>query len=247
MAPRRLFIAAACALAAAVATPAAASAVAPHDHYSRAPRTAAINVQDGFPLEIRPDRFGALTEAVAAGWNLKIAGVTLAAPGTRDGVNSIGFSTALPNDVLGAYIFWPRRVYGLKKVCKPKHGKRRCHRVKRYRYTEVTEADVAFNASFRWNPGPRYPGDDEIDLATVEIHELGHFNDPNRPHGARCSGSPLTESLAFGEWWRGQDDWFEYGCSNSPGKLMATTTPLRIAARYASVEHRLPDRVIPAR
>ena len=246
MARRSLIAFALAALVGAVAAPAAGAASA--DLYTVAPRTMSINLQDGFPLEVQPDRFAALTDAVAAGWRLGIDGVTLAEPGARDGVNSIGFSSALPEDVLGAYIYWPRRVYGYKKVCrKRRHHKRRCHRVKRYRYSEVTEADVAFNASFRWNPGPRYPGDDEIDLASVEIHELGHFNDPNRPHGTRCSGSPLTESLAYGEWWRGEDDWFEYGCSNSPGKLMAKATPVRLAARYQRVEHRLPDRVIGAR
>jgi hypothetical protein len=242
---RRTLIAAACAAATlAAAAPVAGAASA--DWYTVAPRSASINVQDGFPLEVRPDHFADLTGSVATGWKLGIDGVTLAEPGALDGVNSIGFSNALPDDVLGAYIYWPRRVYAVKKVCKRKHGKRRCHRVKRYRYSEVTEADVAFNASFRWNEGPRYPGDGEIDLESVEIHELGHFNDPNRQHGARCSGSPLTESLAYGEWWRGQDDWFEYGCSNSPSKLLAKTTPLRLAARYERVEHRLPDRVIGA-
>jgi hypothetical protein len=225
-----------------LALPASAGA-ASRDVFVGAPRSAAINLDSSFPLEVSPDRFAALTDAVAGGWRLSVRGVTLAEPGARDGVNAIGFSTALPDDVLGAYIFWPRRVYSYKKKCRRVNGRRRCHRVKKYRYSEVTEADVAFNARFRWNEGPRYPDDDEIDLASVEIHELGHFNDPNRPHGARCSGSPLTESLAYGEWWRGSDDWFEYGCSNSPGKLLASPAAARVAVHYARVPHWLPDRV----
>jgi len=243
--PRRVLIAFLLALAL-LSFPAGAGATS-RDHFVGAPRSAAINLDGGFPLEVTPDRFAALTGDVAGGWQLSLDGVTLAEPGALDGVNTIGFSNALPDDVLGAYIFWPRRVYSNKKRCRRVHGKRRCHRVKKYRYSEVTEADVAFNAGFRWNEGPRYPGDDEIDLETVEIHELGHFNDPNRPHGARCSGSPLTESLAYGEWWRDSDNWFEYGCSNSPGKLLASPATSRVAVRYARVAHWLPDRVSGAR
>jgi hypothetical protein len=234
-------------LAAAVAALATATTAqaAIHDRYVHAPRSAWINNSDAVPMEVDADYFAALTTAVAEdGWGLRIRGATLATPGARDGVNSIGFTSALPQDVLGAYIFWPRRVYKSKKVCKKrKHHKRVCRRVKRYRYTEIKEADVAFSTSFHWNQGPDYPPGDAIDLTTVEIHELGHFEDPNKRHGKRCSGSPLTESLGFGEWWRAPNDWFEAECSNSPAKRQARPPQLPEPI-FQRIEHQLPDRVL---
>jgi hypothetical protein len=229
---------------AALALPGAAGA-ASRDHYLHPPRSAAINSSDYLPLEIDPGRFEALTTSVAEGrWGLRIDGATMRPPGARDGVNSIGFTSALPRDVLGAYIFWPRRVYRSKKVCKKRKNHRRvCRRVKRYHHTEVKEADVAFSTEFHWNPGPAYPAGDEIDLPTVEIHELGHFDDPNKRHGKRCSGSPLTESLGFGEWWRGPGDWYEEECSNSPAERQKVAAQLPEPV-FQTIAYPLPDRVV---
>jgi len=234
-------------MAAAIAALAVAATAqgATRDRYVHPPRSASINSADFIPLEVEPGRFESLTTAVAEdGWGLRIDGSTMASPGARDGVNAIGFTSALPRDVLGAYIFWPRRVYKRVKVCKKrKHHKRVCRRVKRYRHTVIKEADVAFSTSFHWNQGPSYPGEDEIDLTTVEIHELGHFEDPNKKHGRRCSGSPLTESLGFGEWWRAPNDWFEAECSNSPAKRLVAA-PQEPEPVFLTVAHPLPDRVV---
>ena len=125
-----------------------------------------------------------------------------------------------------------------------KNQRRVCRRVKRYLHTEITEADVAFSTAFYWNQGPAYPGGDQIDLPTVEFHELGHFHDPNRPHGHRCSGSPLTESLGYGEWWRAPGDWYEQYCTDTPvSRRLDRAAPGPIFER---VVHPLPDRVIGA-
>jgi hypothetical protein len=208
------------------------------------PRTASINSSSGVPVAVDPANFKALTTAVASSWGIPIDGDTLASPGDRDGVNSIGFSARLPENVLGAYVYWPRRLYKLQKHCvRRSDGRRICKRVKRYIRTEIAEADVAFSNAFAWNEGPAYPALDEIDLPTVEFHELGHFHDPNTPHGRRCSGSPLTESLGYGEWWRGPHDWFEQSCTN------VSTSRQRVSAAAAQpiftrVVHPLPDRVI---
>jgi hypothetical protein len=235
------------AAAAALAAAAPVSAATPNDVYRNYPRTALINLDAAVPSGVGAGRFADLTLSVAAGWSRTVTGSTLAEPGYRDGTNAIGFSNALPDQVLGAYIFWARRVYKPKKVCKGHRPHRRCHKVKRYAYTAVPEADVAFNAGFDWNAGPRYPRDDEIDLASVEIHELGHFHDPNDRHGARCSGSPLTESLGYGEWWRDYEDWHEVGCDNSPAKRIGDVFPAGEQPRYQRIVHWLPDRVVSRR
>jgi hypothetical protein len=216
------------------------ASAATREHYASFPGTAAINSTSNIPLNVDPARFKTLTTLTAGHWQIPIEGDTLAAPGVKDGVNSIGFSSTLPENVLGAYIYWPRRVYRLQKRC----VHRACKRVKRYVRTEVAEADVAFSDAFPWNEGPAYPTADEIDLPTVEFHELGHFHDPNRPHGHRCSGSPLTESLGYGEWWRSRTDWYEEYCTNTPvasQKIAAATGPSPIFTR---VVHPLPDRTL---
>jgi hypothetical protein len=220
-----------------------ATAGATAEHFVDAPRTASINSTSSIPIEVDPATFSSLTTAVAEHWLITIDSATLATPGNRDGVNSIGFSAALPQDVLGAYIYWPRRVYKAQKLCVRRNRRRLCRRVKRYVHTELTEADVAFSTAFYWNQGPAYPNRDQIDLPTVEFHELGHFNDPNRPHGRRCSGSPLTESLGYGEWWRAPDDWHEEECTNAPASpkraKQAAAGPI-----FQRIVHPLPDRVI---
>ena len=224
-----------------------AAAMPTGERFVNIPRTASINSSTDIPVGVDATGFKALTTAVAVSWRIPIDGDTLAAPGNRDGVNSIGFSANLPGNVLGAYVYWPRRVYRMQKSCARHAGGRRvCKRVKRYVHTEISEADVAFNTAFAWNQRPGYPSRDEIDLPTVEFHEFGHFFNPNRPHGRRCSGSPLTESLGYGEWWRSRSDWYEEECSNAPAKRRAriafgadTPDPM-----FTRVVHQLPDRVI---
>ena len=232
-------------IAAGLAIASTASAAPATEKFVNVPRSASINSSSDLPIAIDPANFKALTTAVASSWRIPIDGDTLATPGSRDGVNSIGFSANLPENVLGAYIYWPRRLYKLQKRCVRRAGGRRaCRRVKRYVRTEITEADVAFSSAFAWNQGPAYPSKDQIDLPTVEFHELGHFHDPNTPHGRRCSGSPLTESLGYGEWWRGPHDWYEQYCTNTPSKRQRVTAAAAPKALFTRVVHPLPERVI---
>jgi hypothetical protein len=224
----------------ALTTTAAAHAA---DHISYVPASGSVNVTDSVPPAVDPSGFNTLTSLVAGYWGLRIDGQTAAIPGDRDGTNAIGFSYALGKDTLGQYGYWTQRVYRWKRVCKLSNGHRSCHRVRRYQFTQVTESDIAFNATYNWNVGPGYPASDQMDLPTVAFHEFGHWADPNAPHEARCSGSPLTESTAFGEWWRGPGDWYEGECGNSPSFPSAKRTT-RPAPRFRTVRRRLPDLVL---
>jgi hypothetical protein len=205
-----------------------------------------VNLYDAVPPEVDSDGFGVLVSLVAGSWGIGIDGQTDAVPGEYDGTNTIGFSYALDQDTLGLYTEWPQRVYRSKRVCRRSHGRRRCHRVRVYWYTWAAESDIAFNADYFWNLGPGYPSSDQMDLPTVAFHEFGHWADPNAEHASRCSGSPLTESTDFGEWWRGPDDWYEAECGNSPS-FPATKRAARGAPRVRTVVHWLPDRVIGGR
>jgi hypothetical protein len=229
-------IAAALASCLVLACPASAASA---ERFTTFPHSASINSSTDLPLNVDSERFKTLTTAVAASSGIPVDGDTPAVPGVKDAVNSIGFSANLPENVLGAYIYWPRRIYKMQRRC----AHRVCKRVRRYVRTEIPEADVAFSTAFPWNQGPGYPAADEIDLPTVEFHELGHFRNPNRPHGRRCSGSPLTESLGYGEWWRGRHDWFEQDCTNVPAthkRFAAAPRP----TNFIRIVHQLPDRTV---
>jgi hypothetical protein len=176
----------------------------------------AINPRSNLPPEVDSGRFAALAAGVARGWRIRVSGESERVAGRHDGANVLGFTSDLPAGVLGSYDAWGQRVYVRR--CRRTASGRRCRRVPRER---ITEADVSINAAFRWNPGPRYPTAEEVDLESVMIHEVGHFAAPRAPHRHGCANSPLVESLSSGEWWRGPNDWFRVGCPNSPRRPAA--------------------------
>src|SRR4051812_38349472 len=127
------------------------TAAAAGERFVDPPRSASINSSSEVPIEVDPAYFKTLTTAVATSWRIGIDGDTLATPGVRDGVDSIGFSAAVPENVLGAYVYWPRRVYKMRTRCTRRAGQRRvCRQVKRYLHTEITESDVVFSTAFNW-------------------------------------------------------------------------------------------------
>jgi hypothetical protein len=143
----------------------------------------------GFPAGVTGKRFQALARTTAARWGLRALRWTSAVAGRQDGFNVAGFSSAVPNDVLGLETDYTVR-------------------------GRVIERDLALNADENWSDGPDYPALDEVDLESVLLHELGHVAG-NKRHRKRCANSPMIEALGEGEWWRGaRDHWFA-DCSRS--------------------------------
>lgn len=144
------------------------------------------------PATVAGSRFAAIARGAARRWHLRVGHWTSAAPGRVDGWNVAGFST-LPDGVLGVQTDFRR-------------GGR------------LLEQDVQFNLAAPWSDGPGYPDFDHVDLQSVVLHELGHLAGIKR-HRARCANSPMVAGLGAGEWWRGpQDSWF-FGC---PGLATAS-------------------------
>jgi hypothetical protein len=136
-----------------------------------------------FPATVSGARFKAIARAAANRWGLKARTWTSATAGVEDGFSVAGFSTDVPAGTLGVQTDY---VEG---------GK-------------VVESDLALRAEENWAAGPDYPALDQVDLQSVVLHELGHMAG-NKKHTARCSNSPMMESLGAGEWWRGaRDQWF---------------------------------------
>jgi hypothetical protein len=140
----------------------------------------------GFPATVGGPRFRAIVRAAARRWHLRARRWTSAPAGRRDGWNVAGFST-LPAGVLGLETDYT--VGG-----------------------RVVEQDVQFDVSAPWSDGPGYPDFDHVDLESVVLHELGHMAGIER-HRAHCANSPMVAGLAGGEWWRGPDDHWFFGCA----------------------------------
>jgi hypothetical protein len=177
----------------------------------------AVNYQDYLPDNVSTDRWGNLVDQSLAFWGLGNDGATTAIAGDHDSIDTLGFTPFLDDATLGLTSFWTHSVYKtwkVKKCHRTASGKRRCHWVKRrkYLYDLIDENDTAINANEPWNPGPNYPPIDQYDLESVLLHELDHYANPDRPHQPRCSGAALATPLDTGEWWRGYNDWFMYGC-----------------------------------
>ena len=137
----------------------------------------------GFPSGVSSKRFQAVAKSTAARWGLHALRWTSAVAGRQDGFNVAGFSSAVPDGVLGVETDYTQR-------------------------GRVIERDLALNAGQDWADGPDYPALDEVDLESVLLHELGHMAG-NRRHRKRCANSPMIQALGEGEWWRGaRDHWF---------------------------------------
>ncbi|MDQ3191811.1 MAG: T9SS type A sorting domain-containing protein [Bacteroidota bacterium] len=90
------------------------------------------------------------------GINWLIGEVTSISNAERDNVNIVSFDIAgeLPEGVLGI-------TYSYYSSCQP---------VRWY----LSEVDVVFSADVNWQFGPGFPGNSQIDMETIALHELGH-------------------------------------------------------------------------
>ena len=146
----------------------------------------------GIPSGVPRTRFGSIVVSAAARWGLRVGGWVKLHAGAPEGHSVIGFA-ALPPRLNGA-------------------DRRRSQRRGSGPWRLVDE-DVLLNRDRPWFAGPGYPDAASMDLESVVLHELGHFAG-NHGHVGRCTGSPLTATGGLGEWWRGPDDWWQWGCPN---------------------------------
>src|SRR5947207_13088383 len=73
---------------------------APTEQFTRFPRSGSINSSSDIPLAVDAEPFKMLTTLVAGYWQIPIDSETVATPGNRDGSDSIGFSSTLPEQEL---------------------------------------------------------------------------------------------------------------------------------------------------
>jgi hypothetical protein len=142
-----------------------------------------------FPSGVSPARFRAVMRRSAARWGLKARRWTTAVAGRPDGFPVAGFGR-VPKQALAMQVDYVDRA------------------------GRVRDRDLVIRPDISWQLGPGYPAMDEYDLESVLIHELSHFAG-NKRHRARCANSPLVEAMAAGEWWRGPQDRWSFGCDGA--------------------------------
>ena len=185
------------------------------------------------PADVSSARWASVARRSARRWGMRIRTETLREPGP-DGYLVLGFSSDLPDRVLGAEVRWYKRV----RICrKHRHRGGRRHRHCR-RARVLVDNDVAINADAPWQDGPEYPAADEFDLESILLHELGHYEDNGHRFG--CSNSPLVDRGAAGEWWRSPTDWRRYGCT-----AVASSARDREARRLSDWRFDVIERYVP--
>ena len=159
---------------------------------------------DGIPESVGSERFVAMAETQGARWGLRPDGVTFDKVSLRNRRSEVGFSTRVPDGLLGISLTRTLVRYRRYVRCRlgPDGSRSGCVTtgVKKVG-TTVTDRDVLLQSDVPWEPGPAWPEATEFDLQTVLIHELGHFAG-NQRHDANCTVAPMTPSLSPGDWWR---------------------------------------------
>jgi hypothetical protein len=175
----------------------------------------------GLPAEVTAERFSALLTTSARRWGLRARGTTTRSPGKRDHRNVTGFSSEMPEGVLGLQVdFRERRL-------RVRNGQTSVR-------TVVVEQDLLLSDAVTWQQGPEHPTPSEFDLESTIVHELGHFAG-NKQHRKRCQGSasPMIESIGAGEFWRTPfDRWI--ACASARTASTGGWAPVRRAGR---IEH----------
>ena len=88
-----------------------------------------------------------------------------------------------------------------------------------------------------WAQGPAHPTDDEYDLETVILHELGHWAGNLRHTPVGCHDTPMVKGLGPGEWWRSPSDWHYDACGARP-RPRGERARRPVAHRAAAAAHR---------
>jgi hypothetical protein len=170
------------------------------------------------PAKVRRARWEAMAETSARRWGLRSTGVTRREVVAFDRRNQVGFGDTR-RGVLGVQrdSYLVRRTIGQRR-CTLRDGRRVCrYRGSRILQRVLIDQDVTLNPRVPWQEGPAPPSDEEYDLQSVLVHELGHLAG-NARHVPRCGrvSSPMIAALGPGEWWRSPGDRFIAGDCNAP-------------------------------
>jgi hypothetical protein len=141
-----------------------------------------------FPAGLSAGRFRTIIKRSAARWGLTARRWTSAVAGRPDGFHVAGFGR-VPKKALAMQVDFVDRA------------------------GRIRDRDLVIRPDLPWQLGPGYPAMDEYDLESVLLHELSHFAG-NKRHQPRCVNSPLVEAMGAGEWWRGPQDRWSFGCES---------------------------------
>jgi hypothetical protein len=176
-------------------------------------------------------RFITLVHNSAKRWRLDARGPVDRVPRLGDGHSDVGFAGALVSPGALATTTLLRRNYvRVRRICQAGG----CTTVRTPAGSRVVERDLALRPDLPWAPGPAYPTDEQVDLETVLLHELGHYAGNLRHAAVGCNNTPMVEALGAGEWWRSPTDWHYDACDGGQARALGApslSTPFGITER----------------
>jgi hypothetical protein len=169
------------------------------------------------PSGVDPARLKKIVAVSARRWGLLLTGWTNRVAGARDHANVAGFGGVPVSGALAVQADLYAKRYRVFQHCTEQRlngvvVNRTCGPVQRKYLGRVrTDQDLIIRTDVPWGMGPSHPAQNEYDLESVVLHELGHMAG-NKKHSPRCMNSPMGPTLGMGEWWRTPHDWFRRGC-----------------------------------
>ena len=175
----------------------------------------------GVPADVGVERFVVLAKQAGRRWGLRFEGRTTRVAGIADDHSVVGFASEARGKALATQRDFVVSTYRRARRC----GATSCALgPRRLVGRKIVERDIVVDAARRWQPGPDYPGEEQYDLETVLLHELGHFAG-NKRHAKRCTGAPMLSALGAGEWWHAPLDWWQDGCGARGARVAGTDRP----------------------
>jgi hypothetical protein len=195
---------------------------------------------EGAPSVTR-SRFVTLVRNSARRWRLDPRGPVKRIPRLGDGHNDVGFAAALVSQgALGTTTLLRQNYVRVRRVC----AAGGCRTTRTPAGTRVVERDLALLPDIPWAQGPAHPTNEEYDLETVVLHELGHWAGNMRHTPVGCHDTPMVKGLGPGEWWRSSSDWHYDACGGARARAASALDVPSLTAPRPLITERVVERTV---
>ena len=198
---------------------------------------------EGSPSVSR-SRLIALVRNSARRWRLDARGPVKRVPRLGDGHDDVGFAAALVSEgALGTTTMLRQNDVRVRRVC----AAAGCRTTRTPVGTRIVERDLALLPDVPWAQGPAHPTDEEYDLETVVLHELGHWAGNLRHTPVGCHDTPMVKGLGPGEWWRSPSDWHYDACGPARARAASALDVPSLTAPRPLLTERVVEQTIVVR
>ena len=152
-------------------------------------------------------------------WRLDARGPVKRVPRLGDAHNDVGFAAALVSQgALGTTTLLRQNYVRVRRVCVASG----CRSMRTPAGSRVVERDLALLPDVPWAQGPAHPTEEEYDLETVVLHELGHWAGNLRHTPVGCHDTPMVKGL--GPVLQIAAGWTIDGCDGGRARAAARST-----------------------